>query len=70
MESANEKTNSTATVVFGVLLSIYIANINEPLGAQFRLSTAVIRTVAIVALALIANAIRLLTIDKATSSPD
>ena len=68
--SKNLKILLPVTVVFGVLLSIYIANINEPLGAQFRLSTTVIRTVAIIALALIVNAIRLLATDKSTASPD
>lgn len=59
--SKNLKILLPVTVVFSVLLSIYIAIINEPLQAEFKLSTTVIRTVAIIALALIANAIRLLS---------
>lgn len=50
-------------VVFGLLLSLYIADLNEPLGAEFRWSTTAIRTVAIIAIVLISNTIR-----RATSS--
>jgi len=57
--SKNLKILLPVAIVFGVLLSIYIANINEPLGAEFRLSTTVIRTVAVIGLAFIANAVRI-----------
>ncbi len=46
-------------IVFGIVASIYIANLNDALGAQLRLSTTVMRTITIIGLALIANAVRI-----------
>lgn len=48
------------TVVFGALVSVYIARLNEPLGAELTLFGTFTRTSAVIGIALAANAIRLL----------
>jgi len=57
-------------VVFGIVASIYIANLNETLGAQLRLSTTVMRTVTVIGLALIANAVRIAASGSSSDSSE
>lgn len=51
-----------AAIAFGLLLSVYIANLNAPLGAKLTPFIVTVRIVGIVGLALIAHVVRLLSV--------
>lgn len=60
--SKNQKILLPVAIAFGLLLSVYIANLNAPLGAKLTPFIVSVRIVGIIGLALIANVVRLLSV--------
>lgn len=57
------------SVIAGILCSLYIANVNAPLGAKLTIFIVFTRTITILTLALVANAVRMLVISDSVKEP-